>query len=83
MADTIAVTIRRLRGDTHPDDFARRIGVHPRSVYKFENGERVPSTAVLVVIAEKFGVDLGDLARTAARKPPKRAPRRRPLKNAG
>lgn len=70
--------MKQLRGALTPDEFASRIGVHPRSIYKFETGERVPSAPVLCAIADFTDADLEDLVRLAAgvRKPTKKARRR-------
>jgi transcriptional regulator with XRE-family HTH domain len=58
----LAQAIRRLRGNESPDSFATRVGVHWRTVYKLESGQRGPPRAeTLIKIAEACGVPAGEL----------------------
>ena len=46
---------------------AEQIGVNPKQISRWRNGDQTPSSHLLPKIAQATGVDLGDLVRIVAR----------------
>ncbi len=59
----VGASIRRLRIDRGwtQNDLARRIGIDPVSVSKYERGRYEPTLRVLIDFADAFGVSLDEL----------------------
>jgi transcriptional regulator with XRE-family HTH domain len=59
--EKLAELIRQLRGDQSQRSFAKTLGVSFASIQSWENGDAMPSTENLAVIAQKSGYTLQGL----------------------
>jgi transcriptional regulator with XRE-family HTH domain len=70
---TIAERIKRLRQESNMTqaDLGKKLGVHQKQVSAYERGVNVPSTDILIKLAEVFDVTLDYLAFEAKGQPAK------------
>ncbi|MDH5525392.1 MAG: helix-turn-helix domain-containing protein [Desulfobulbaceae bacterium] len=70
---TIAERIRQLRQERHwtQAELAERLGIHQKQVSAYERGVNLPSTDILIKLAEAFDVTLDYLAFEAKGRPAK------------
>lgn len=54
---TIGGRLKEIRGDIRQADFARQMGVVPKTMSRYENNETIPDGVFLLKLHELFGVD--------------------------
>lgn len=59
MTNDLAGRLRQARGVNTRDKCAELLGVHPNTLKKYEDGERVPDAAFIVKAAEVYGLNAG------------------------
>ena len=57
--ETVAVRIKKLRGEMTQREFALMLGVSPQAVSEWENANKMPRVGVLEKLSARYGVPVG------------------------
>ena len=55
------LVLARVKKGVDVKPLAKKLGLNPHTIWRWENGERMPKIANLHAVADELGVDVGEL----------------------